>query len=171
MKNKKTIMIIGAVAVAGIGFYLWNRSKQGINKRSSKSSDESIETEDVNVGKSELKPKPMRQPIRNMGRIELNKVKAVTEVTPSGVNEVEQESLPTTSKDKLSKFEVEMRMLKLCGARPLKKGARRNLYNECLIREKAKLKEQGLISFDGGYEGVVSEEFFNQFDNGWDINL
>jgi hypothetical protein len=46
-------------------------------------------------------------------------------------------------------------MLKKCGVRPIVAGARRNLYNDCLAREKAILRQQGLISFDGG-EGTIS---------------
>ena len=66
------------------------------------------------------------------------------------------ETTKATPTTQLTKFELEARMLKSCGVRPIVKGARRNLYNACLEREKAILRQQGLISFNGMDENSAS---------------
>jgi LPXTG-motif cell wall-anchored protein len=68
MKNKKTYIIIGAIAVIGIGLFLWKRRKNGVEKRISESSDDlSSDKKEVQQGESEIKPKPVviRQDIKN----------------------------------------------------------------------------------------------------------
>jgi hypothetical protein len=77
MKNNKTIIIIGAVALAGIGIYLWNRSRKGIKKRNMESSDSSLqEISDEREGTT----KPVKRPV---GKLELNKISPIKTIPTS----------------------------------------------------------------------------------------
>jgi len=68
-------------------------------------------------------------------------------------------SLPPITQ--LTKFELEKRMLKDCGAKPLFKGGARNSYDKCLAEKKAILRSQGLISFNGLSEDNTSRLDFD----------
>ncbi len=70
--------------------------------------------------------------------------------TPSPTASPNASPTPTTQ---LSKFEVDMRVLKSCGLAPpsFKKQAR-NRWDECKDKTKAELRSQGLISFNGMIE-------------------
>jgi hypothetical protein len=81
---------------------------------------------------------------------------STTTTTGTGTGAGSGSTTPPTTQ--LTKFELEARMLKACGIRPIAKGARRNLYNDCLAREKAILRQQGLISFDGSSDGVSDNQ-------------
>jgi hypothetical protein len=86
------------------------------------------------------------------------------------ISETKTEEKEPVKTIKISKEEFEMKLQSACGKKPLLK-RNKVLYNECRQKNTEKLISQGFTSFVGDYEGVVSEEFFNQFDNSWDINL
>lgn len=138
MKNKN--LLIGGGILAAIVLFVYFRNRQSANG------------EDI------------------MGTKELD----INSGAPSsGIPANPQNSQPTTqpttqpTKDlpitQLTKFELEARMLRSCGVRPVNpKGARRRLYNECLERQKAILRQQGLISFNGMNEnGGLRLDFGN----------
>jgi len=154
MDKKNLMYIVGGVAVVGIAYYLY--SKKQASKIAPvtapattdvKSADESLMA-DPTMTTDPLQGKPA-SPSSTMP------VSATTTAptTPS--------TAPLTTPSgtiKLSKFEVETRMLKLCGVRPALKGTpRRNMYNACLTREKDKLRSQGYISFNNTYSNMTSD--------------
>ena len=133
LKNKGLYILIGSVAIIGIGYYLWNKNKQTSDLKSNEIADDVVVDKEKKLA-----------------------IETKEELTPKLI--------------KISKEELESKLKSACGKKPkLKKN--KILYNECRSKYIDKLKSQGYTSFDGGFEGVVSEEFFNQFDNGWDINL
>jgi hypothetical protein len=133
LKNKGIYILIGSVAIIGIGYYLWNKNKQTSNLKSNEIADDVVVDKETKVA-----------------------IETKEELTPKLI--------------KISKEELESKLQGACGKKPkLKKN--KILYDKCRSKYIDKLKSQGYTSFDGGFEGVVSEEFFNQFDNGWDINL
>jgi hypothetical protein len=137
MKNKN--LLIGGAVVAGLLFlYFRNRQNADAEERS------------AGAGLGSVGGGAMAQ--ENGGGAVMQTSQPVL-VSPVKKQPPVSETTPSTTQ--LTKFELEARMLKACGVRPLVKGARRNLYNDCLAREKAILRQQGLISFDGG-EGTIS---------------
>jgi hypothetical protein len=153
MDKKNLMYIVGGVAVVGIAYYLY--SKKQASKiapitapvtTENKSADESLMA-DPTITTDPLQGKPA-SPSSTMPVSTTTSPTAPTTTpltTPSGTI-------------KLSKFEVEKRMLKLCGVRPALKGTRRrNMYNACLTREKDKLRSQGYISFNHTYSNMTSD--------------
>jgi hypothetical protein len=133
LKNKSLYILIGSVAIIGVGYYLWNKNKQTSNLKSNEIADDVVVDKEIKVA-----------------------IETKEQVTPKLI--------------KISKEELESKLQSACGKKPkLKKN--KILYDKCRSKYIDKLKSQGYTSFDGSFEGVVSEEFFNQFDNGWDINL
>lgn len=128
MKNKN--LLIGGAVVLGIIIYL--RSRKNTNESRS---------EDAGGG------------IGSVGGDAISKENgggAVMQTSqPEVVAKPKMQKPTTQTTTQLTKFELESRLLKSCGVRPIVKGARRNLYNECVAREKANLRQQGLISFNG----------------------
>lgn len=144
MENKNLIYIVGGVAVLGIAYYMYKK-RQATPKVSAtpvaetKSSDE---TTDVTA-----KPK-----------MELPKSE---ENVTTATNPLQgKPASPNKPKGQLTKNEVEFRLLKKCGVKPLtnRKG-RAEKYEECKNSFKADLRSQGLISFDGmnTYSNMTSD--------------
>jgi hypothetical protein len=124
---KNKNLLIGGGVLAVILLFVYFRNRQSSN------GEDTMDTRDIDGGlgtSSTSATQPTSQ--------------STTETT---------KATPTTQ---LTKFELEARMLKSCGVRPIVKGARRNLYNACLEREKAILRQQGLISFNGMDENSAS---------------
>jgi hypothetical protein len=68
--------------------------------------------------------------------------------------------------------ELEMELQKGCGKKPkLKKNIA--LYNQCREKLTAKLRTQGMVSFEGtySYEDVVGDNFYSSFNSNFDLNL
>jgi hypothetical protein len=135
MKNKN--LLIGGAIVAGL-LFLYFRNRQTDNGEL-RGSDEGL----VGGGGAIAK--------ENGGGAVMQTSQPVMVAPVKPKPPVSATTPPTTQ---LTKFELEARMLKACGVRPIVAGARRNLYNDCLAREKAILRQQGLISFDGSSDGV-----------------
>lgn len=132
MKNKN--LLIGGGVLAVILLFVYFRNRQNANGIDANGED-GMQTKDINSGSASGSGTSTTQPASQ----------SATQTT---------KATPTTQ---LTKFELEARMLKSCGVRPLNaKGARRRLYNECLQREKAILRQQGLISFNGMDENSAS---------------
>lgn len=144
MDNKKIVYILGGVAVLGIAYYLFNKNK----------SKATNETDDAEV----LKPAPAPAP-----SIE----KPPVEKLP-----VEKPPVEKSMVKKLTAQELEMQLQSACGKKPLRK---KNvaLYNQCREKQTAKLRTQGMISFEGtySYEDVVGDNFFSSFNSNFDLNL
>lgn len=144
MENKKLLYIVGGIALIGVGYYLMNRNK---SKATTDKEDEGL-----------LKPAPAPAP-----SIE----KPPVEKLP-----VEKPPIEKATVKKLTAEQLEMELQKGCGKKPkLKKNIA--LYNQCREKLTAKLRTQGLISFDGTYtyEDVVGDDFFSSFNNNFDLNL
>jgi hypothetical protein len=159
MKNKKTLVIVGVVAVAGIGLYLWNRSRKSeTTSESDKSSDgKSTSSEPVKIGDTELVIKPVSTMMQNVS---------------SSRNPVSSVQSPKEQGIKLTKFELETRMLRLCGIRPrFKNTPKFRLYEQCLRTEKEKLRNQGYISFEGENESIVSPSFYSSFESNMYLDI
>jgi len=150
MKNKK--LLIGGAVVAGALLFLYFRNKQ------SNGDDQDLKDLDLGVGTGST--------TTTTGAGTGSTTTTTTTGTGTGMGTGAGSGSTTPPTTQLTKFELEARMLKACGVRPLVKGARRNLYNDCLVREKAILRQQGLISFDGGSSDSVRGrlDFGNNID-------
>lgn len=144
MEKKKIYIIVGVVAVIGVGYYLWNKSKKPTEEKEATDNTKREEATSLTASENKTTPAPEPEPV------------------PA--------SAPAPSPKKLTAQELELKLQSECGKKPLLK-KNKTLWNNCRNDMKDKLKSQGFISFVGNYEGVVSEEFYNQFDNSWDINL
>jgi len=126
MKNKKIYYVIGGLAVLGIGYYLWNKSKKSAEVK--EATDETTKT-DVKASETPVKE---------------------SATAPA--------TAPATETKKLTAEELESKLQSSCGKKPkLKKNIIK--YNQCRDNATAKLKSQGLVSFDGsyGFEGVAEK--------------
>jgi hypothetical protein len=147
MKNKK--LLIGGAVVAGALLFLYFRNKN------SNAEDQDLKDLGVGVGSGSGS---------GTGSTTTGTGTGTGAGTGAGAGAGSGSTTPPTTQ--LTKLELEARMLKSCGVRPLVKGARRNLYNDCLLREKAILRQHGLISFDGGSSDSVRGrlDFGNNID-------
>ena len=138
MEKKTIYYIVGGIAVLGIGYYLWNKSKKPAEEK--EVTDDTTKTDvatdgtatDVATDKSATTP-----------------VKATTPVTATST---------TPAPKKLTAQELESKLQSGCGKKPkLKKN--KALYDKCRADLTAKLKSQGLVAFDGSYyfEGVAEK--------------
>ena len=138
MEKKTIYYIVGGIAVLGIGYYLWNKSKKPAEEK--EVTDDTTKTDvatdgtatDVATDKSATTP-----------------VKATTPVTATST---------TPAPKKLTAQELESKLQSGCGKKPkLKKNKVK--YDKCRADLTAKLKSQGLVAFDGSYyfEGVAEK--------------
>ena len=127
--NKKTIMyIVGGVAVVGIGYYLWNKSKKTTEEKPS------IDNKNTKVATDE------------------GSTKVATDEGSTNVATDEDK----TKIVKLTKDELNSKLESGCGKKPkLKKN--KDKYAKCRSDLTAKLKSQGLVAFDGSYSFVGSD--------------
>jgi FtsZ-interacting cell division protein ZipA len=130
MDKKKILIIVGVVAVVGIGYYLWNKSK--------KSADEKEATDDT--AKTD----------------EATDVTATDKsaTTTATANAPKTPTAPAPKK--LTAQELESKLQSGCGKKPkLKKNKEK--YDKCRADLTAKLKSQGLVAFDGSsyFEGLA----------------
>ena len=148
MYKKKILIIVGVIAVAGIGFYLWKKRKKSTDE---KESSDSVE-------------KPTDE----------SKSTSTDSTTPT--SSAPKSATPTTSTQpsvkKLTPQELEARLQSGCGKKPLLK-KNKVKYEQCRSNLTAKLRSQGLVSFDGSYtfENFIDSDFYSDFDNNFDITI
>jgi hypothetical protein len=145
--NKTTIYyVIGGLAVLGIGYYFWNKSKKSTEEKEATDVETDVAT-DVTTTK-----RPVKDSVAN-----------TTSSIPTTV------TAPTPAIKKLTPQELESK-LAVCGKKPkLKKN--KTLWNNCRNNMKDKLKSQGLLAFDGSYSFEGSNDFYSELDNNFDLNL
>jgi hypothetical protein len=150
MENKNLIYIVGGIAVLGIAFYLYKK-RQATPKVSATPVAET-KSED-NIASVVAKPK-MKNPTEN----EISSSAPAS--TPPASTPPASTPPASTPKTQLTKNEVELRLLKKCGVKPLFniKGSVQK-YENCKNSFKADLRSQGLISFDGmnTYSNMTSD--------------
>ena len=162
MDKKNLMYIVGGVAVVGIAYYLY--SKKQASKIAPvtapattdvKSESESLSA-DPTMTTDPLQGKPA-SPSSTMpvsATTTAGTIAGTTAGTTAGT--IAGTTTPRRTL-KLNKFQLEKRMLKLCGVRPPFKGGARNNYNMCLTREKDKLRAKGFISFNNTYSNMSSD--------------
>ena len=139
MEKKTIYYIVGGIAVLGIGYYLWNKSKKTATEK--EATDDTTKTDvetDGTATDGTATDKSATTP-----------VKATTPVTATST---------TPAPKKLTAQELESKLQSGCGKKPkLKKN--KALYDKCRADLTAKLKSQGLVAFDGSYyfEGVAEK--------------
>lgn len=138
MKNKN--LLIGGAVVAGLLFlYFRNRQSTDAQERS------------AGAGLGSVGGGAIAQENGGGAVMQTGQPVLVAPVKPKPP--VSATTPPTTQ---LSRFEVESRVFKACGVKPPSfRRQARNLYDECKDKTKAELRQQGLISFNGG-EGTIS---------------
>ena len=141
MEKKTIYYIIGGIAVLGIGYYLWNKSK--------KSAEEKEETDDTAT--------------TDVATDVTATDKSATAITPATATATKSTTASKPAPKKLTAQELESKLQSGCGKKPkLKKNKMK--YDQCRADLTAKLKSQGLVAFDGSYyfEGVAEMYQENQ---------
>ena len=158
MDKKKILIIVGVVAVAGIGFYLWKKRKKSTDEKESSDSVEKPTDESKSTSTDSTTPTSS----------------APKSATPT--SSAPKSATPTTSTQpsvkKLTPQELEARLQSGCGKKPLLK-KNKVKYEQCRSNLTAKLRSQGLVSFDGSYtfENFIDSDFYSDFDNNFDITI
>ena len=143
MEKKTIYYIVGGIAVLGIGYYLYNKSKKPATE---KEATDDTATKDVETDATATD-------------------KSATATTPATAtpNKSATATATTPAPKKLTAQELESKLQSGCGKKPkLKKNKVK--YNQCRADLTAKLKSQGLVAFDGSYyfEGVAEMYQENQ---------
>jgi hypothetical protein len=143
MEKKTIYYIVGGIAVLGIGYYLWNKSKKTTEE---KEATDDTATKDVETDATATD-------------------KSATASTPATATPNKSATTPATkpAPKKLTAQELESKLQSGCGKKPkLKKNKIK--YEQCRADLTAKLKSQGLVAFDGSYyfEGVAEMYQENQ---------
>lgn len=131
MENKKLYYVIGGIALLGIGYYMWNKSKKSAEVKEVSDTTKTDSSTDINATETTAKvpaPAPTTAPA------------------------------PKTAPKKLTAVELESKLQSGCGKKPkLKKNIVK--YNQCRADLTAKLKSQGLVAFDGSnsFEGILEK--------------
>jgi len=148
MENKNLLYIVGGIAVVGIGYYMWKKRKSAMPQQAPVSTN--VKDADATAEETEPKATPIGKPKNPMASEMGTSTPAST--TPA--------STPSTPKTQLTKNEVEFRLLKKCGVKPLLniKGSVQK-YENCKNSFKADLKSQGLISFSGDRYSNMTNDF------------
>jgi hypothetical protein len=143
MEKKTIYYIVGGIAVLGIGYYLYNKSKKPATE---KEATDDTATKDVETDATATD-------------------KSATATTPATAtpNKSATATATTPAPKKLTAQELESKLQSGCGKKPkLKKNKVK--YDQCRADLTAKLKSQGLVAFDGSYyfEGVAEMYQENQ---------
>jgi hypothetical protein len=169
MDKKNLMYIVGGVAVVGIAYYLYNKKQASkiapvtapatAPASEVKSEDESLDadptmTTDPLQGKPATPSSTMPVSATTTATTTAGTIAGTIAGTTAGT--IAGTTTPRRTL-KLNKFQLEKRMLKLCGVRPPFKGGARNNYNMCLTREKDKLRAKGFISFNNTYSNMSSD--------------
>ena len=156
MDKKNLMYIVGGVAVVGIAYYLYNKKQASkiapvtapapAPASEVKSEDESLDA-DPTMTTDPLQGKPA-SPSSPSSAMPVSATTTVGTIATTTAGTIAGTTTPRRTL-KLTKFQLEKRMLKLCGAR--------NNYNMCLTREKDKLRNKGFISFNNTYSNMTSD--------------
>jgi hypothetical protein len=151
MENKNLIYIVGGIAVVGIGYYLYTKRKSATPQQAPVNTN--VKDADATAEETEPKATPIGKPKNPMASETITAVG--TSIPPASTP-----PKATTPKTQLTKNEVEFRLLKKCGVKPLLniKGSIQK-YENCKNSFKADLKNQGLISFSGDRYSNMSNDF------------
>ena len=145
MEKKTILYVVGGIAILGIAYYLMNKKKSVENTDTTKPQDDLSDVKPI--------PKP-------------------TQPTSETLPPREKPPVQKMEVKKLTAQELEMQLQSACGKKPLRK---KNvaLYNQCREKQTAKLRTQGMISFEGtySYEDVVGDNFYSSFNSNFDLNL
>lgn len=140
MEKKTIYYIVGGIAVLGIGYYLYNKSKKTATEKEATddTATKDVETDATATDKSATASTPAT-------------------ATPNK-SATATATATTPAPKKLTAQELESKLQSGCGKKPkLKKNKRK--YDQCRADLTAKLKSQGLVAFDGSYyfEGVAEK--------------
>jgi hypothetical protein len=151
MENKNLIYIVGGIAVVGIGYYLYTKRKSATPQQAPVNTN--VKDADVTAEETEPKATPIGKPKNPMASETITAVG--TSIPPASTP-----PKATTPKTQLTKNEVEFRLLKKCGVKPLLniKGSIQK-YENCKNSFKDDLRNQGLISFSGDRYSNMSSDF------------
>ena len=146
MENKNLIYIVGGIAIVGIGYYLYTKRKSATPQQAPVNTN--VKDADVTAEETEPKATPIGKPKSPMASETITAVG--TSIPPAS----------TPPKTQLTKNEVEFRLLKKCGVKPLVniKGSVQK-YENCKNSFKDDLRNQGLISFSGDRYSNMSSDF------------
>ena len=140
MEKKTIYYIVGGIAVLGIGYYLWNKSK--------KTATEKEATDDTT--KTDVATDVATDGTATDKSATTTATATATATAPVTANK--------PAPKKLTAQELESKLQSGCVKKPkLKKN--KALYDKCRADLTAKLKSQGLVAFDGSYyfEGVAEK--------------
>jgi len=174
MKNKNLIYIVGGVAVLGIAYYMYKK-RQTTPKVSTTPVAETKSEDDT---KDVLAKPKMEIPTATNPLQEKPKNPMATEMASKPSVSTQPASKPSVStqpaskpKIQLTKNEVEFRLLKKCGIKPLL-NIRNSVqkYENCKNSFKDNLRSQGLISFSGETSFDEMDDFSNM-SNDFDISF
>ena len=158
MENKNLLYIVGGIAVIGIGYYIYTKRKSANAQKPPVNSN--VKDADATAEETEIKATPIGKPINPMATETGTSTPAST--TPASTTPASSTPASTPSKPKtqLTKTELEFRLLKKCGVKPLLniKGSVQK-YENCKNSYKADLRSQGLISFSGDRYSNMSNDF------------
>lgn len=152
MKNKNLIYIIGGLAVIGIGYFIYKKRKATQGESSDGGDGGETKSKDIKPRKPRT---PLGSQVASNQNILTNLASALSPATPPATPPAPPTS--TSAPIQLTKNEVEFRLLKECGVKPLINYRGSVLkYENCKNSFKDNLRSQGLISFDG--------DFYTDFD-------
>ena len=162
MDKKNLMYIVGGVAVVGIAYYLYNKKQASkiapvtapAPASEVKSEGESLDA-DPTMTTDPLQGKPA-SPSSPSSAMPVSATTTAGTIAGTTAGTIAGTTTPRRTL-KLTKFQLEKRMLKLCGARPPFRGGARKNYELCLIREKDKLRNKGFISFNNTYSNMTSD--------------
>ena len=159
MDKKNLMYIVGGVAVVGIAYYLYNKKQASkIAPVTAPAPASEVKSEDESL---DADPTMTTDPLQGKPASPSSAMPVSTTTTAGTIATTTAGTIAGTTTPrrtlKLTKFQLEKRMLKLCGARPPFKGGARNNYNMCLTREKDKLRAKGFISFNNTYSNMTSD--------------
>ena len=167
MDKKNLMYIVGGIAVVGIAYYLYNKKQASkiapvtapAPASEVKSEDESLDA-DPTMTTDPLQGKPA-SPSSPSSAMPVSATTTAGTIAGTTAGTIAGTTTPRRTL-KLTKFQLEKRMLKLCGARPPFRGGARKNYELCLIREKDKLRNKGFISFNHTYSNMISNDEFDK---------
>jgi hypothetical protein len=151
MENKNLLYIVGGIAVVGIGYYLYTKRKSATPQQAPVNTN--VKDADATAEETEPKATPIGKPKNPM-------TSETGTSTPASTPPASTPPKATTPKTQLTKNEVEFRLLKKCGVKPLLniKGSIQK-YENCKNSFKDDLRNQGLISFSGDRYSNMSSDF------------
>ena len=148
MEKKTIYYIVGGIAVLGIGYYLYNKSKK--NAEEKETTDDTAKTDEETD--ASVTEKSATTPATATST-------ATTPATATSGKSATTTATTTASKPapkKLTAQELEAKLQSGCGKKPrLKKN--KKLYDLCRTKLIATLKNKGLVAFDGSsyFEGLA----------------